>query len=127
MENKFRNEMLIKLAGEEILLRPTFENLAAMESKMGSIAYLAFKSGAKADLSKVNSPAEMIKCTPPATETAQIIYFNQAEHKFNLEQILEMVLDEGAVHAGMNIMPFLLKMTAGNKMQKQPSESEKKS
>jgi len=126
MENLFRNEMMMKIAGVEILLRPTFENLAAMESKMGSIAYLAFKYGAKIDL-KNPDPKEMIKCAPPVTDTAMIIYYNQAVHKYTLDEILDLVLTEGSLQVGMQIIPFLLRMSAGNKNIPQATEEEKKS
>lgn len=126
MENKHRNEKLIKIAGEEILLRPTFENLAATENAVGGLPYLSWK------LSRgIRHAKEMIGFT----DIAKIIYFNQAatkandvtKKKFSLDEIWEMVQSEG----GLNIMPMVMEyiahVAAGDKMASELSESQKKS
>lgn len=127
MENKFKNEMEITLAGEVILLRPTFENLAAMESKLGGVAYLAYKFGQGIDIETGNiDQLASAKAMPSMTETAQIIFYNQAEKKYSLEEIYDLCLDEG-VRVCAKAVLFLVKMTAGNKLQKEPSKRQKKS
>lgn len=145
MENKYRNEMEINLAGEKILLRPTFENIAAMESNVGSVAWLTwrysrgvkFKDG-KVDKASMASEAA-IKAIPSLSETAQIIYFNQAalnptdatQKKYSLEEIWSLVMAEGAKVTGQIVL-YLGRITAGNKSEditelKDLTEAEKKS
>ena len=127
MENKFKNEMEIEIGGEKILLRPTFENLAAMESKMGGLAYLAFKYGQGIDVeTKTVNHLMSAKAMPPMTDTAQIIYFNQAEKKFTIEQIHELCLDEGIKVCAQAVL-FLVRCSAGNKFAKEPTKRQKKS
>ena len=127
MENKFKNEMEIELAGEKILLRPNFENLAMMETKMGGVAYLAYKYGGGYDVEtgKID-PAKAAKALPPLTDAAQIIYFNQAEKKYTLEEIHSMLLQTG-IKACFSVVMFLARCTAGNKLAKEPSTKQKKS
>lgn len=132
MENQFKNEMLIKVAGEEILLRPTFENLAAMESKMGGIAYLAFKYGKGIDVESMKiDPVAAAQSLPPLTDASQIIYFNQipkeGEKRRSLEEIHELCLAEG-LKVCTQVVMFLARCTAGNKFaQKELSKAQKKS
>lgn len=132
MENKFKNEMLINIAGEEILLRPTFENLAAMETKMGGIAYLAFKYGKGIDVETMKiDPIAAAQSLPPLTDAAQIIFFNQVapegEKKRTLEEIHELCLAEG-LKVCTQVVMFLARCTAGNKFaQKELSKNQKKS
>lgn len=123
MENKFRNEMEIEVAGEKILLRPTFENMALMETQMGSIGWMVYKYGKNVDSS--STEAQLMQSLPPLTEAARIIHIMQAEKKFTIEQIYELCLAEG-IKIGAQIMLFLVRCTAGNKMQKEPSEKVKK-
>lgn len=126
-ENTFRNEQVIVLAGTKILLRPTFENIAAMESDMGGVAYLAFKYGQGVNLdTKAIDPLLSAKSYPPLSETAKIIFHNQAEKTYTLDQIFDLVMQEG-IRASATIVLFLVKMTAGNKFAKEPSERQKKS
>jgi hypothetical protein len=127
MENKFKNEMLIEVGGEKILLRPTFENLAAMESKMGGLAYLAFKFGQGIDIeSKTVDALKSAKAMPSMTDTAQIIYFNQAEKKFSQEEIFDFCLADGIKVCAQAVL-FLVRCSAGNKLLAEPSERQKKS
>lgn len=127
MENKTRNEMMLDLAGEKILLRPTFDNLAAMESKMGGIAYLAFKFGGGVEIAsgKISQDAAA-KAMPSMTDAAQIIYFNQAEKKFTQEEIFEMCLNTG-LKVCAEVVMFLARVSAGNKFAVEPTDSQKKS
>lgn len=124
MENKFRNEMEIELAGEKILLRPTFENMSIMEGDLGSISSLVFKYGRNLDKTSLNENAMMLTL-PPMSHTAKIIFYNQAEKKFTLDEIFDMCLSEGA-KAGAQILLFLVRCTSGNKAAQNPSEKQKK-
>lgn len=126
MANKFKNEMEITLAGEKILLRPTFDNLAEMESKIGGLPYLAHKYGSGISKDENGKIAVSAKSLPPMTETAIMIYTNQAERKYTQEQIFEMCLADG-VQVSIHFLSFLGKCTMGNKMAVEPSEAEKKS
>lgn len=137
MANKFRNELEIKLGSETILLRPTFENLSAMESEVGGIAYLGWKYSRGVGLGKKEVSEEAIKSFPTLTETAKIIYHNQlatdpddsTKKKFSLEEIWDMVLVEGAACA-KHVVLYIAKITAGDKMRdstEEISDDEKKS
>lgn len=138
MENQNRNEKLIKVGGQEILLRPTFENMAALESKLGSISYLTWKvsravsvrTGKNGVEEAVVSKADM----PPLTWLAQVIYYCQAavkpedptQKKFSIEQIWNLVQVEGAA-CMVPIIQFIMRIGNGNALQAEPSETEKKS
>lgn len=142
MENKFRNELEIDLGGQKILLRPTFENIAAMEENVGSVSYLTwkysrgirFKDG-KVDKNSLNMETA-VKGIPSLSESAKIIYFNQAavKHddptlkKYSLEEIWDLVLIDGTAVA-QKIIVYLGRITAGNKAQEieELKEEEKKS
>lgn len=101
MANKFRNEKVVVLGGVEILLRPTFENCANLESSLGfGIPQLAFNLG--------------LKKMPGLTEMAKVVYFCQAEKKLTLEEIWEMIMHEGAGF-GVQIIEFVGAITAGDK------------
>lgn len=144
MENKFRNELEIELAGEKILLRPTFENLLATELNVGSVAWLTWKysrgtkfgADGKIDLASLRSEAAM-KSVPPATEIAKIIYFNQAAtkpddptlKKYSLEEIWEKMLVSGMSQVAAKVVLYLGRVMAGNKAidEEEPSLAEKKS
>ena len=131
MANKYKNEYEIKMGSETILLRPTFENIADMESNIGGLTYLAWKfSRGMTSMDKV----EAIKNMPSITEIAQIIYYNQAarkeddttKRKYALEEIWGMVQDEG-IRLTKPVTEYLSIITAGNKNASQSSEQEKKS
>lgn len=122
MENSFRNELEISLAGVKILLRPTFENMANTESKLGGLPYLAWK------FSRTGKESATL------TDCAQLIYFNQAANNpadpnkkaLSLEEIWALVSQEG-VNVLKPAMTFLALMTAGNKMAVDLSDNQKKS
>jgi len=122
MENPNRNEMLIKLGGVDILLRPSFENIAAMEAKLGGLPYLAFKFSSHG------------KNSATLSDCAQIIYFNQAavnpndptKKKLSLDEVWELVSQEG-VNVLQPVMAFLARLTAGNKMAQELTDAQKKS
>lgn len=126
-ENKFRNEMVIKLGAVEILLRPTFENIANVESKLGGIHYLAFKYGQGANESKV---VDQVKHSPTMTDISLIIYFCQADDAegnkpYTLAEISDMV--QGYLfQASALVVKFLSLMTAGNKMAPELTDKTKK-
>lgn len=132
MENPFRNEKEIKLGEVTILLRPCFENVAAMEAKLGGLTYLAWKFSR----STIDARSGTLdpKNIPTLTECAQIIYFNQAATKpndpnqkqYSLEEIWALVQYEG-LKIIQPVTMFLVAVTAGNKNAVEPSEAQKKS
>lgn len=129
MANKYKNEMEIKLGAEVILLRPTFENISDTESNVGGIPYLAFITTRS---SQPGLTVEQItKLMPPMSLMAQIIYYNQADvkedgkRKFTLEEIWDLVQDEGIRITGP-ISKYIGVMTSGNKIAPEFSDAEKK-
>lgn len=125
--NKARNELVIKVGGKEILLRPTFENIAAMETNLGSVTYLGWKysRGVTVQNGKASSGTDAIKSIPSMTEIAQIIYYNQASvnpednslKKYSLEEIWGMMLKNGAAgEVVRSIVMYLAQLTAGDKI-----------
>jgi hypothetical protein len=134
--NKFKNEMEITLGPEKILLRPTFENLAEMETNVGSVGYLSWKfsqgvrknSDGSLDSSSLNS-RETIQSLPSLSEITQIIYYNQAERKFEKQDIYEMIVSEGAYRDCMiAVTIFIGKMlTGGQKFDEEELLEKKKS
>lgn len=140
MANKFRNELEVKLGGVDILLRPTFENLSAMESDIGGIGYLGYKfsRGVRLENGKLKEDTETaIKNLPTLTEAAKIIFHNQAatdpndstKKKYSLEEIWDMVLIEGA-SVSRQVMKYVVLLTAGDKNRSnvdELNEEEKKS
>ncbi len=140
MENKFRNEMEIKLGEETILLRPTFENIAATEQTVGSISWLGWKysRGVTIKDGKVNVGDRAMSSLPPITESTRIIYLNQAatkpgddtQKKLTLEEVWDLVQMEGSLKVGNLVVTYLSKLTAGNRAidkTEAPTEAEKKS
>lgn len=141
MENKFRNEMEVEIGGKKILLRPTFENIAAMESNIGSLAWLTWKfsrgtkftEDGKLDRESLRSE-EAIKSIPSLTDSTKIIYYNQAAHgdsahvKYSLEEIWDLVNKTGATVAPQVVI-YLGRIMAGNKAveKEEISNDEKKS
>ncbi len=143
MENVKRNEMEIQVGPEKILLRPTFENLATLEAKVGSLSYLGWKFSRGVRVKRESTTdfkmdrtlnSELAKDMPSLTEVAQIIYICQAstdpqdinKKKFSIEQIWDLVIGEGTVMVN-RLLPFLAKLCAGNKLSPDElSESEKK-
>lgn len=127
MENQFKNEMEITLAGEKILLRPTFENLAALETIMGGIPYLMWKFGKGYDISKgVVDPEAAAKALPGYTDCTQIIYTQQAERKYTREQVFELVKKEG-VSIAPKLVLYITQVSRGNEFAQEPSKRQKKS
>jgi len=128
--NKFRNEMEISLGETKILLRPTFENIAAMETVIGSVAYLTWKfsRGARLKDNKDSTvktavvTAVQVQSMPSMTECAQIIYWNQAARKpedetqrlYSLEEIWEMIMQQGG-NISVRVLEYLGKIMAGDK------------
>lgn len=112
MANKFRNEKIVVLGGVEILLRPTFENCANLESALGfGIPQLAYNLG--------------VKKMPGLTEMAKVVYFCQADKKYTLEEIWQMIMQEGAGF-GVNVIEFVGMVTAGDKALPDPSPADVK-
>jgi len=125
MANLYRNEKEIDLKGTKILLRPTFENMANLEGKLGSIAYLAFK---------FSQFSTNMKNLPQLSELTFIVYYFQAAHDkdygqkpLTLNEVYDLVSEVGVFVLLTPILEFLARCTAGNKMQPDVSEAEKKS
>lgn len=121
--NKFKNEMEVQIGSKKILLRPTFENLAEMETNLGSIGYLSWKfsqgvrknEGGGLDQSSLNS-REAIQALPSLTEITQIIFYNQAEKEYSKEDIYQMIIEEGAYRDCMIASTIYIgRMLAGSK------------
>lgn len=125
MANKFKNEKEIKIGGESILLRPTFENLANMESKVGSIAHMAMK------LVNFNNG---MKNVIGISEIATIIFYNQAANDpdfgtkpKSIGAIYDLVLEEGFYLVIPPLAEYVGGVTRGNKLEPELSEAQKKS
>jgi len=116
--NKFRNEKLVKLGDAEILLRPSFKKIAQTEFKLGSIAGIAIQVSSD-DKAKSQFPISMM---------AEIFFINQVEEKYSLDQIFDLVLEEGYQSCRAQVLEFLVLITAGRKVneQLQQEQQEKK-
>lgn len=105
-------------------MRPTFENIAAMESQVGSIAHIAwrFMEGSR-------NPKQVLSMT----EVAKIIYLNQAATKegdptkkeMTLAEVWDLVLAEG-IQCLNPILEYLSRVSAGNNFQADLTDSVKK-
>lgn len=117
--NKFRNEKKIVLDEVEILLRPTFANLATVEGEIGSIAGLAIKISTAKDEVSSHLSLSLI---------AKFFYLMQADKKYSLDDIFQLVLDEGYQSCRVQLLQFFILLTAGKKgMEKiEQAEQEKK-
>jgi len=101
--NPYKNEKLIKFGEVEILLRPTFENIAAFESSVITLDEFSIR---------------LVKGkTPGLAVLVQAIYFFQAEKKYNLEQINQMLQDSIGIQVNAQVLPFLGSVTAGHQSQ----------
>lgn len=125
MANSFRNEKEIDLNGRKITLRPTFENMSNFEGKVGSIAYVAYKWSQFS----VN-----LKNLPTLSELTMTVYYFQAAHDkdfsgklLTLNEVFDLVCEEGVFKALTPLLEFLANCTAGNKAAPDVSASEKKS
>lgn len=125
--NKFRNEMEVKLAGEVLLLRATFENLQAIESSVGSLPFLANKFLSGVAGGKGSIEEKIKKNMPSTTETALILYHAQAEKKFTLEEVFEKMMSDGALKYSTQAFIFISGACNGNKFADEPTPEEKKS
>lgn len=130
--NPFRNEAVVKLGEEEILLRATFENIASMEEAVGAVSYLGWKYSKAHRLSTENAPlSEVIKAAPPLTEIAKIIFYNQAathpddetKKKYSLEEIWSMVQAEG-IRCINPVVTYLSILVAGKTAKKEEAKPE---
>lgn len=101
--NTYKNEKTIKLNDVEILLRPTFENCAALEGdlKIGLNA-LAFKL-AKAEL-------------PLNTDCVKVIYHCQVEKKYTREDIWMLAMGRW-IDVMKEVLFFIGNITAGDNTQ----------
>lgn len=127
--NNFRNEMLVEIGTEKILLRPTFQNMSEMESNVASVSYLAYKFSRGLRETGANKENEAAKSLPSLTEAAQIIYYNQAERKFTLDEVWEKIISSGNTPKIMvQVTIFIGKMLAGGdfNIDKEVTDDEKK-
>lgn len=114
--------MEITLSGKKILLRPTFENVAAMESNMGGLAYITWKMAKNGDSAKA---------LPSLTDCAKVVYFNQAKSnedgtkEHSLEEIWQMIQEDG-LGITKDVLMFLGRIAAGNKAAEGMSDFKKK-
>ena len=128
--NNFRNEMIVELGDEKILLRPTFQNMSEMESNVASVAYLAYKFSRGMRAQDGAKESEGAKSLPSLTEAAQIIYYNQAEKKFSLDEVWDKVLAvTNKTTVMVQVTIFIGKMLAGGDfdINKEVTPEEKKS
>lgn len=124
MANTYKNEKDITINGVTITLRPSFENMANMESKLGSIAYVAYK---------FSQFATNMKNLPGLSELTTVVYYMQAAHDkesgktlLSIEEVYELIAAEGVFKMISPILEFLSQCTAGNKAAPSVSESVKK-
>lgn len=123
--------MLLKLGPQEILLRPSFENVAMTETNVGGLAYLAWKFSKGSRVGQ--SMNEMAKAVPTLTECATIIYYNQAatnpedptKKLLSLQEIWDLVQVQGMKDVIQNITIYLAKITAGQAKVDEIEEKEK--
>ena len=146
MVNKFRNEMEVKLGEVSIVLRPTFENIAALETNVGGISYLAWKFSRgltelktkdKLTADAISNSEKTVKSLPSMSEISQIIYYCQAAHDpeenkkaYTLKEVFNMVMSSGSGLLLSSMMTvFIGKMLAGDNFDENKvlSEAEKKS
>lgn len=107
--NSYKNEKIIKIGGQDILLRPTFENCEALETALGfGLPVLAH------NLSKQKLPG--------MSDMAKVIYHCQAQKLITQEEIWKLVMAEGMMVMS-DILIFVGQITAGDKF----STVEKKS
>jgi hypothetical protein len=112
MANKYKNEMTIKIGEVEILLRPTFDNCASLETAIGKgIPQLAF------DMMKGQSPS--------MTDLARIVFHSQADKKLTQQQVWDLMLYEGLA-SSTPIIKFIAQITAGDKNQAELSDEDVK-
>lgn len=132
--NIFKNETELKIGDETILIRPTFENLAEMESNVGSVTYLSWKfsQGVKknrdgsVDRDSLNS-RETIQALPSLSEITEIIYYNQAEKKFSKEEIFRLIVENKAMQPMMiQVTIYIGKMLTGGGFDEEKLEEKKK-
>lgn len=120
--NPFKNEKQIKLGEVEILLRPSFENVAALENNVEPV--MAITQRLTKGAAKV-----------PITLLAQIIYYCQAARKpenleayyYSLEEIWTMLQTTGSAEIFNPVLVFIGQVFAGDKTANELSESQKKS
>jgi hypothetical protein len=116
--NKFRNEIQFELAGETIILRPTFNNLAKTETALGPIASIAIK------MADAKKPEE---AQIPISSIVQIFFHNQNdENKKSLDELNDLCLDAGYLFCKQKVMEFLLVVTGGKAAQKNNIITEEK-
>lgn len=103
MANKFRNEKMLHIGGVEILLRPTFENCANLESALNmSLSQLTYNLA--------------MKKLPTMTDLAKVIYFCQADKKLKMEEVWDLVMAQG-VGLTTQILEFIASITSGDQTQ----------
>lgn len=109
MANKYKNERLINIGGVEILLRPTFENLASFETNVITLDQFSFN---------------LVKGKMPSlSQIIQAIFYFQAVKEFNLEQINQMVIEANGIQIFSQVAPFLSSVTAGYMNKKDVDEA----
>lgn len=99
--SNIKNEQIIEIAGNKILLRPTFENCEALESDLGyGLPVLAHNLTQKK--------------LPGMADITKVIFHCQEKKVFSKQEIWEQVMSEGMM-VMTQILIFVGKITAGDK------------
>lgn len=116
MSNKFRKELEVELGEVKILLRPTMENLAALEEHaihLQEFSYNTFVKSAEGAASgdKGKIAGSLLK----VDQAAKAIYYLQAEadpsKRHSLEKIFDLMLAQGVSAITSQMSNYLLTVT----------------
>lgn len=124
--NQVKNEYLLKIAGKEILLRPTFEALANIESAVGTLSHLSYR---------LAKGVTDLKHQLGFAEVCRIIFYSQSGQKvvnrapapeYGLEDIANLVKAEGLFSVIAQVTIYLGTVAAGDNMAPDLTENAKK-
>jgi hypothetical protein len=116
MINPLKNELEIELGAEKLLLRPSFENLAALEAQIGPLDSLSFSLSRQTE----DKPRLL-----SITESVRIIFHCQEPKNLSISEIHSLVMSAG-IKARSQLYKFLLTITAGDDAAAEISEEQKK-
>lgn len=126
--NKFKNEYTVPMGSEgetKVLLRPTMQALAAVETACGSLSYLAWKFAVGK-----TTPRQ----SPTFGDLIKIIFLCQVNRnkddkdkpEFTEEELFDMGVAVGVFQVHAHVLIFISMVTAGDKYQPEASENAKK-
>jgi hypothetical protein len=124
--NKYRNEKIIKIGPNEILLRPDFENIHLIEENVGGLAWLSYK------VASVKTKEDLLKNMLKMTEVAKIIFYAQVrdkeeKRKYNLAEIFDMINAHGYFKLIPQLNEFISLIAAGSdNVEKELEKNEEK-